>query len=215
MVAEQKSTRVADRAFPDGKITWRQTGDFGRYPTEDEHQMNHPTQCTVYIVSVLAMSASILLCSECTAETPRPDLAVIEFSSKTLKLNKREIKHPFALSEIVAAIGKPDRSTPKLNVVHTWDQYGIVAIQKTPNDPIHAFQIIYRDCSPEFAPEKPFAGAVQINRTRITSSSGPRELSHAGFTQNRLLTYYYTAELDGVSLIAKYENKFCNIEIAD
>jgi hypothetical protein len=31
----KKCTRVADRAFPEIKITWRQPGDFGRYPTED------------------------------------------------------------------------------------------------------------------------------------------------------------------------------------
>ncbi len=165
-------------------------------------------------VACIFFGLAVLLPAQYAAESPKPDLAVIEFGEKTLKLNKHEIKYPFAMDEIIAAIGKPDRSASVANVVHTWDQYGIVAFQKAPGEPIHALQIIYCNDTPQFAPEKLFTGTVLIKDTQFTPSSDRRDLLRAGFAQDRLLTDYYTAKIDGVSLVAKYKRIMYNLEIS-
>ena len=175
--------------------------------------MNAVLQHPGYAFLACVMVASLVLTPHSIAESPEKKLRLIEFDGKMLVLNNQKIRHPFWLYEIIRAIGKPDRSVTKLNIIHTWDHHGIVAIQESPGTPITAFQIIYSSDSRSFAPAKPFAGEVVINGQRLAASSNASDLSQAGFTQSEVLTYYYKAVLEGVSLVAKYENGFHNIEI--
>jgi hypothetical protein len=95
------------------------------------------------------------------------DGARIEITKSGLRINDQDLVKSSKLSEYVAALGKPSRSTSLQNVIHTYDELGISLYQPLGSEEIISIALDFVQQSYAFSPKSPFRGTMTIGGTEV------------------------------------------------
>ena len=96
---------------------------------------------------------------------------VIAVSGDTITINGKGLALPFERTELVAALGKPDREVKLANILLTWDGQGVFAYIKPGSTQVNAVSIALGRDTPSFWPKMDFSGTLTVDGAPVTANS--------------------------------------------
>jgi hypothetical protein len=115
------------------------------------------------------------------AEAP-PGSMTLSFEDGRFGVNGSAIPFPTELGPLTGLLGPPSRSSRKANVLHTWDDLGIVAYERIGTGRIETIEIACTSESWDFSPAQPFRGSVSLPEGAMSAGSTPADLRALGMT---------------------------------
>ena len=136
--------------------------------------------------AAFAMSALLAGCSKPAAPTLKESKFRFAILKDGVALNNKQTRFPVSHAALVKMIGKPSRTKKGENLIHTWDELGILAYQPPDSKQVSEIHFCFKpDSSLPFSPKKPFA-ELSMNGTTLTADSSSDDVSAAGFKKGDL-----------------------------
>lgn len=132
--------------------------------------------CAAFLMSVLHTG-----CSKPAAATLKESKFGFAILKDGVALNNKQARLPVSYATLVKMIGKPSRTKKGENLIHTWDELGILAYQQPSSKQISEIHFCFKpDSSLSFSPKKPFS-ELAMNGATLTADSSSDDVSAAGF----------------------------------
>lgn len=131
--------------------------------------------------AAFAMSVVLTGCSKPAAATLKESKFRFAILKDGVALNNKQARFPVSYSTLVKMIGKPSRTKKGENLIHTWDELGILAYQQPSSKQVSELHFCFKpDSSLSFSPKKPFS-ELAMNGATLTADSTSDDVAAAGF----------------------------------
>lgn len=131
--------------------------------------------------AAFAMSAFLTGCSKPAAVTLKASKFRFAILKDGVALNNKQTRFPVSYATVVKMLGKPSRTKKGENLIHTWDELGILAYQQPSSKQISEIHFCFKpDSSLSFSPKMPFS-ELAMNGATLTADSSSDDVSAAGF----------------------------------
>jgi len=131
--------------------------------------------------ATVSMSLLLTGCSKPAAATLKESKFRFAILQDGVTLNNKQARFPVSYATLVKMVGKPSRTKKGENLIHTWDELGILAYQQPSSKQVSEIHFCFKpDSSLSFSPKKPFAELV-MNGTTLTADSTSDDVLAAGF----------------------------------
>jgi hypothetical protein len=105
-------------------------------------------------------------------------------------------------------IGQPSQTASGVNLIHTWDETGIVAYVPAGSEQVKELTLIFsNEENWRFWPKKFFSGVVVIGPHTLTRIWGVRELKAAGFKADSLFPHFWDSTVGEVNVSVHLDAK--------
>ncbi len=127
----------------------------------------------------------------------------VAIAADGVTINGRLIPPPFSLKNISDALGAPSRTSRlQENIIHSWDNKGIIAFQPHGTDLVSTIGFLFGASGLPYAPTRLFTGAISVSGHRLQADSGVADLRAAGVSPTEPQLGMYRAELGTLSINA-------------
>lgn len=87
----------------------------------------------------------------------------VEITAAGVSIDGQLLPAQPTFEQLVAHLGQPSRSSPRANIVHTYDDHGIVLLQPHDRAEVIEISFYFSQMDIDFQPRSLFAGAVTLN----------------------------------------------------
>ena len=113
------------------------------------------------------------------AVAPKGKKVEIAFTGAIMTINGKKFALPADEADLIAALGKPDRTADLQNKIITWDDHGLFAYIRPKSTVCHAFAVCLGRDKLDFWPKKNFIGKLTVDGAELRADSKISEVNDA------------------------------------
>ena len=136
-----------------------------------------------------------------------PNGTEIRVRENGIEIDGNVLSYPLEFGTLVKVIGQPTRSSALANVIHTWDQLGLLAYAQPGSTTIHVLVTAFRPRPFEFWPKRSFSRPLHVADHEIGATTGRTELERAGFGPDLFAAPLWSRQAGPVTVYVELEDE--------
>jgi hypothetical protein len=163
------------------------------------------TRTLILAVFGATFSMSLLLtgCSKPSAATLKESKYEYAILKDGIALNNKQARFPLSYATLVKMVGKPSRMKKGENLIHTWDDIGLLAYQPPSSKLVSEIHFCFKpDSSLSFSPKQAFS-ELSMNGKTLTANSSNDEVLAAGFRKGDV---FMQATIGSVQALCRFND---------
>jgi hypothetical protein len=154
-------------------------------------------------VAVAAMCPWLAGCSKPSAATLKESKYEYAILKDGIALNNKQARFPLSYATLVKMVGKPSRTKKGENLIHTWDDIGLLAYQPPSSKLVSEIHFCFKpDSSLSFSPKQAFS-ELSMNGKTLTANSSNDEVLAAGFKKGDV---FMQATIGSVKALCRFND---------